>query len=89
MKSRSTFRIIDPNRYKQESINSDVVFVEDHIPYYEIDHSKPKEVLIFENKGQNMLVDFAIDPQNTIWIYDSYLMLENNLSNIFLSFNSF
>lgn len=70
--------------YNKEPITSDVIIMEDHFPYYTLDHKKPIEVLLVESKGQNMLVDFAINPQDKIWIYDSYLCLDNSFDNIFI-----
>ena len=86
MKLRSTFEALlgAPSDFEQVQINSDVVYYEDHIPYYSIDYNLDKNKQLKKLIGQNRLHDNSIDSKNTIWIYDSYLYLNDNHDNIYV-----
>ena len=84
MKLRSTFKEIEGSDYNNESINSNFVLVVDHFSYYDIDYSKTKQELLLQHIGQNKLIDNCIDPEHTIWLYDSYIYVEDNFNKIYI-----
>jgi len=85
---RSTFEhIIGPDFDNQTSgpvINSDLVVLWDHLPYYTIDYDLSRDANCAKHFGQNMLLDNCVDASNTIWIYNQYLRLESTTNNIYV-----
>jgi len=87
MKLQSTFKFINGPAYSihnQEPIDSDVVFLQDHFPDYPVDYNKSKEELLKTHIGHSVFHDNCINPKDKIWIYDSYLYLNDNFDNIYL-----
>lgn len=85
---RSTFKHINGPEHDDQisgpKINSDVVLVCDHLPYYAVDYNLDRVSNCVKHFGQNMLLDNCLNPDNTIWIYDRYLQVESTRNNICL-----
>jgi len=83
----NTFKFINGPDYVENSqgplINSDVVFLHDHFPYYPVNYNQTKEYNYNKLKS-NMLLENCCKLDKTIWIYDSYMCCESTKNSIFM-----
>ena len=85
---QNTFKHIISYQYDEHvagpDITEDIVLIEDHFPYYDIDYNSSREDLCKKHYGQNMLLENCEDPDSKTWIYDSYLYVDSTKNNIYI-----
>lgn len=90
--TREKFKIINGPDYAYNNsgpyIDSDIVLVRDHFPDYPVEYEEGRE-FNYNRLKQNMLLENCINPDDTIWIYDSYLNVDSTKNNIYIPYLHF
>ena len=87
MKYPNTFKVVTAEDYDHSKdapvIDAELLWIEDHIPHYEIDYNLSRQEKYSKYVGQNMYLENLKDPENCYYVYSCYFNVENPGQNLY------